>query len=134
MLHLLQMGPFKVLTSLSLSRSKTLGSSHSWSCVPCYVPASLGDPTPTNTVSSASDSSCLYISPMLLGSSSLLSADAALPPQPHLQTFYLPLAHLVSSPSIPSPQPCVLGCFCISPASSRFFNGILEVSETRALN
>ena len=49
MLHLLQMGRFKVLTSLPFSRFRTLHSSHSWSCPPCYILAS-GEPRPTNTV------------------------------------------------------------------------------------
>ena len=47
---------------LSFSRFRTLGSSHSWSCPPCCVPAFFGDPTPTSTVTSSSDSSSLYTS------------------------------------------------------------------------
>ena len=42
---------------LSFSRFKTLGSSHSWSCPSCCVPAVFGDSTPTGTVTSSSDSS-----------------------------------------------------------------------------
>ena len=53
---------------LSLSRFKTLGSFHSWSCPFCYIPASFGD---TNTVISSSDSSNLYTSNVLPGSSGL---------------------------------------------------------------
>ena len=45
---------------LSFSRFRTLGSSHSWSCLPCCVPAFFGDPTPTSTVTSSSDSSSWY--------------------------------------------------------------------------
>ena len=47
---------------LSLSRFRTLGGSHSWSCPPCCVPAVFGDFTPTSTVTSSSDSSCWYTS------------------------------------------------------------------------
>ena len=39
---------------LSFSRVRTLGSSHSWSCPSCCVPAFFGDPTPTSTVTSSS--------------------------------------------------------------------------------
>ena len=42
---------------LSFSRFRTLGSSHSWSCFPCCVPAFFGDFTPICTVTSSSDSS-----------------------------------------------------------------------------
>ena len=42
---------------LSFSRFRILGSSHSWSCPPCCVPAFFGDPTPTSIVTSSSDSS-----------------------------------------------------------------------------
>ena len=41
------------------SRFKTLGSSHSWRCFPCCVPACSGGPTPTKIVPSSSDSSSL---------------------------------------------------------------------------
>ena len=47
---------------LSFSRIRTLGSSHSWSCPHCCVPAFFGDPTPTSTVTSFSDSSIWYTS------------------------------------------------------------------------
>ena len=47
---------------LFFSRLRTLGSSHSWSCPPCCVPAFFGDPTPTSIVTSSSDSSSWYIS------------------------------------------------------------------------
>ena len=42
---------------LSFSKFRTLGSSHSWSFLPCCIPAFFGDATPTNTVTSSSDSS-----------------------------------------------------------------------------
>ena len=47
---------------LSFSRFRTRGSSHFWSCPPCWVPAFFGDPTPTSTVTSSSDFSSWYIS------------------------------------------------------------------------
>ena len=47
---------------LSFCRFRTLGSSHFWSCSPCYVPSFIGDPTPTSTVTSSSDSSSWYTS------------------------------------------------------------------------
>ena len=47
---------------LSLSRFRFLGSSHSWSCPPCCVPAFFGDLTPTSTVPSSSDFSSWYTS------------------------------------------------------------------------
>ena len=47
---------------LSFSRLRTFDSSHSWSFSPCYVPAFFGDPTPTSTVTSSSDSSSWYTS------------------------------------------------------------------------
>ena len=47
---------------LSFSRFRTLGSSHSWSCLPCCVPAFFEDSTRTSTVTSSSDSSTWYTS------------------------------------------------------------------------
>ena len=47
---------------LSVSRVRTLGSSHSWSCPSYCVSAFFGDPTPTSTVTSSSDSSSWYTS------------------------------------------------------------------------
>ena len=47
---------------LSFSRFRTLGNSPSWSCPPCYVSAFFGDSTPTNTVTSSSNSSSWYTS------------------------------------------------------------------------
>ena len=62
---------------LSLSRLKALGSSHSWSCPSCCVPAAPGGPTPTNTVSFSLGFSSLHTSTVQPGSSS-----------PSLQTSY----------------------------------------------
>ena len=47
---------------LSFFRFKTLGSSHSWRCPPCCIPAFSGDPTPASTVISFSHSSSLCTS------------------------------------------------------------------------
>ena len=58
MLHLLQMVHLRC-SLLSFSRFKTLGSSHSWSCLPCCASAFSGNPTSTNTVF-FSDFSGLY--------------------------------------------------------------------------
>ena len=92
---------------LSLSKFRTLGSSHSWSCplVCLYY----------NTVISFSDSSDMYTSTM---QSSPPSANAALPPYRRLQTSYPPSAHFVSSPSTLSPSSHAPGCPSSPPASS----------------
>ena len=50
--------------------------------------------------------------------SSPLSANAALPPHPRLQTFYFLLTHSVSYLSGPSPLPLAPGCPSTPPASS----------------
>ena len=47
---------------LSFSRFRTLGRSHSWSYPSCCVSTFFGDPTPTSTVTSSSDSSSWYTS------------------------------------------------------------------------
>ena len=120
----------------SFSRFRTLGSYDPWSCPPCCIPASSGDPTPTSTVTSSSDSSSLYASTAQSG----LSANVSLLPISRLQTCYPPSAHFVFSPSAPSPSPYAPACFSTPPASSSsltpsgFFNGMLEVSESEALN
>ena len=94
MQNLLQIGLFKVLTTLP--KFRTLGSSHSWSCPPCCVPASSGDPTPTNTVTYTSDSPAC-ISPLFNLATPLLMQQShptlALKPLiPLLPTLY-PLPH-----------------------------------------
>ena len=116
---------------LVFSRFKTLNSSHSWSFPLCCDPASSGDPTPTNTVSFFSDSSCLYTFYVLPGPSGPLSANAALPLNPRLQTSFSHSAYFVSLPSVPSPPPHVPGYFSLPPApsfpliSSGLLNGML---------
>ena len=47
---------------LSVSRVRTLSSSHSWSCPSCCVSAFFGDLTPTSTVTSSSDFFSWYTS------------------------------------------------------------------------
>ena len=93
---------------LSFSRFKSLGSSHSWSSPLCCIPASSGDPTPTNTVFLFGFIQFVY----------LHCANAVLPPHPCLQTSYPSSAHFLSSPSAPFPLPRVPGCFSIPPAFS----------------
>ena len=75
-------------SQLSLSKFRTLGSSHSWSCPSCR-----------NTVTPSSDSSDTYTSTVESGPP---SANAALSPHPRLQTSYPPSARYISSPSAPS--------------------------------
>ena len=83
-------------------------------------------------MTSFSDSSSLYTSTVQSGP----SANAALPPHPRLQASS---AHFVTSLSASSPPPLAPGCLSTPPAfsppltSSRFFNGILGVSEPGAL-
>ena len=72
-------------SQLSLSRFRALGSSHSWSCPPCRI-----------TVTPSLDSSNMYTSTVQSGPP---SANAALSPQPRLQTSYPPSAHSRSPPS-----------------------------------
>ena len=63
----------------------------------------------------SSDSSDKYTSTV---QSSPLSANAAIPPHPRLQTSYPPSAHYVSSPSAPSPPFHAPGCPFAHSASS----------------
>ena len=49
-------------------------------------------------------------------------ANAALAPNPRLQTSYPFSTHFVSSPSAPSPSPHAPGCFSLPPASSSLPN------------
>ena len=78
-------------SQLSLSKFRTLGSSHSWSWPPCCVAT-------RNTVTPSSDSSDMCTSTVQSSSS---SANAALPPHPRLQTSYPPSAILYLLPLPP---------------------------------
>ena len=91
-------------SQLSLSKFRTLGSSHSWSCFPCR-----------NTMTPSSDSSDMYTSTVESGPPSI---DAALSHHPRLQTSYPPSAHSISPSSAPSPPSLVPGYFSTPPASS----------------
>ena len=82
---------------LLFSKFRTVGSSHSWSCPSCRISAYSGD----NAVTS---SSSLYISIRRP------SANAELPSHPRFQTYYLPSAHFVSSPSASLPPPASSSC------------------------
>ena len=93
---------------LFFSRFKTLGSSHCWSCSSCCVPASSKNPTPTNTSTSSSDFSSLYISTVLFLAHLVPSANAVLPPHPRLQ---ISSVHVLSSSTVSSPLPQVSGFF-----------------------
>ena len=91
-------------SQLSLSNFRALGSSHSWSCLPCR-----------NTVTPSSDSSNTYTSTVQSGPP---STDAALTRYPHLQTSYPPSAHSISPPSASSPPSLAPGRPSTPPASS----------------
>ena len=116
---------------LSLSKFRTLNSSHSWSCPPCCVPT-------RNTLALSSDSSDMYVSTV---QSSPSSANAALPPHPRLQTSYPPSADFVSSTSALSPPSLspwlsfYASCFLSSPRTLLgFSNNMLEVFEKEVPN
>ena len=111
---------------LSLSKFRALGSSHSWSCLPCR-----------NTVTPSLDSSNTYTSTVQSGPPPLMLhyriTSVSKPPIPHLPILYLfplPLHHC----------PLLLAIFlCLLPpllplTLSGFFNGMLEVSEPGVLN
>ena len=102
----------------SLSKFRTLGSSHSWSCPLCCVPA-CNTVTSTvtlhcNSVTSSSDSFDLYASTVQPAP----SANAALPPHFQLQISYPPSAHSIFFPFAPSPLPLAPGCPSTLPAFS----------------
>ena len=113
-------------SQLFLSKFRALGSSHSWSCLPCR-----------NTVTPSSDSSDTYISTVQSGPPLLMLhsriTPVSKPPIPHLPILYLlplPLHH----------RPLLLAIFLrLLPPLLRltllgFFNGMLGVSEPGALN
>ena len=112
---------------LSFSRFRILGSSHYWSCPPCCVPASFGDPIPTSTVTSSSDSSSLYTSTAQSGSLCYYSTPA--PPT----LAFVPFIHfprILCIFSLCTTTSCswpflFTSCFLFSLTPSRFFNGML---------
>ena len=113
-------------SQLFLSKFRALGISHSWKC-----------PSFRNTVTPFSDSSDMYTFTV---QSDLPSTNVALSPHPRFQTSYPPSAHFISSLSAFSPSSLAPGCPSAPPPSyppltlSRFFNGMLEVFESGALN
>ena len=117
---------------LSLSRFKTLGSSHHWSCPPSFWRS--------NTYQHCVFLFGLYQLAYFHCSTWHIwasSANAAIPSHPRLQISYSLSIHFVSSPS---PPLHVLGCFSIPPASffpltlSGVFNGMLVVFKPETLN
>ena len=95
---------------------------------PCCVPAS-----GVNTVT-FSDSFSLYTSTV---QSSYPSANAALPPQPRLQTLYPPSAYFVSSSSAPLPSSHAPGYLSVPPDSLRVLQwnaGDLPARSTKLLH
>ena len=113
-------------SQLSLPKFIALGSSHSWSCLPCR-----------NTVTPSSDSSKAYTStvqsapPLLMLHSRVILVSK--PPIPHLPILYL-------LPLLLHHRPLLLSIFLhllpfLLPLTlSGFFNGMLEVFEPGALN
>ena len=113
-------------SQLSLSDFRALGSSHSWSCLPCC-----------HTVTLSLDSSDTYTSTAQSGSPLLMLHSRVTPvsklPIPHLPILYLlplPLHH----------RPLLLGALLrllpplLPMTLSGFFNGMLDVFELEALN
>ena len=97
-------------SQLYLWKFRAHGSSHCWSCPPCFVPT-------RNTVTLSSNSSDVYISTVQF---SFLSANTALPPHPRRQTSCSPSAHSVSFLSAPSLPSFDLDCPSTSSASFLF--------------
>ena len=99
---------------LFFSRFRILGSSHSWSCPSCCIPAYFGDPTPTSTVTFSSDSSSLYTSTAQSGPFCQCSTRTP-PSSSNLLSFFRPLCIFSSAPL---PPPHAPGCFSLPSASS----------------
>ena len=120
MLFLLQMGPFKVLTSLPLQIQ------NSWQLSllelpPCCVPT-------CNTVTSSSDSSGLYSSTVQSGPPLLIRPTLVFKPLiPSLPILYL-------LPLPPHHRPLLLVELLRPLTPSGSYNGMLEVFEPGALN
>ena len=83
-----------------LKCSQLFSKIRTFGAAPCCVPT-------RNTVTSSPGFSNIYTSTVQSGPA---SANAALPPQPRLQTFYSSLTHSVSSPSAPLPPSLAPGC------------------------
>ena len=128
MLQLLQMGPFKVLTTLPLqiqnSRQLSL-----LELLPCCVPC-------RNTVTSSSDSSDMYTSTVQSGPPLLmLHSRLTLAYKPLIPFCLLCILSLCSLTTAScSWLSFSASCFLIHLTPSGFFNGMLAVSEPGALN
>ena len=113
-------------SQLSLSKFRALGSSHSWSCLPCR-----------NTVTPSSDSSDTYTSTVQSGPPPLM-LHSRITPVSKLFIPHLPILYLL--PLLLHHRPLLLAIFLrllpplLSLTLSGFFNGTLEVSEPGALN
>ena len=103
MLHLLQMGPSKVLTTFPLQIQS------SWQLSLVELPPC------RNTMTSSSHSSDTYTSTV---QSCPPSTDAALSLHPHVQTSHPPSVHSISPSSAPPPPSLASGRPSTSPASS----------------
>ena len=104
-------------SQLSLSKFRALGNSHFWSCHPM--------PQHCDSLLRHVYLHCKTWAP---------SANAAILPQPRLQTSYPPSAHFIPSHSAPStlsltPVPPLLPL-----TLSGFFSGMMEIFEPGALN
>ena len=113
-------------SQLSLSKFRALGSSHSWSCLPCR-----------KTVTPSSDSSDTYTSTVQSGPSPLM-LHSHITPISKPSISHLPILYVLSLPL--HHRPLLLAIFLrllppLLPLTlSGFFNGMLEVFEPGALN
>ena len=128
---------------LSFFRFRTLGSSHSWSFLPCCVPDFFVHFTPTSTVISFSDSSSLYTSTAQSGPSGPLLLMQHLHPTFAFKPliFFRPLCIFsLCTLTTSSCSYLLLFIFCFlflpfpSLNSSGFFNKMLGFSKPAALN
>ena len=124
MLHLLQMGPSKVLITFPLQIHS------SWQLSLLELPPCC------NTVTSSLDFSDMYTFSVQSGPP---STDDALSPHLRLQTSYPPSAHFISLSSAPHHCPLLLATLVrllppLPLTLSGFCSGMLEVSEPGALN
>ena len=115
---------------LFFSRFRTLGSSHSWNCPPCFF----GDPTPTRTVTSSSEFSCY--------TSTAQSGPHLLMQQSHttftFKPFILPLCifSLCTLITASCSWMFLFTSFFLFPSlpPSGLFNGMLGITEPGPLN
>ena len=114
-------------SQLSLSKFRALGSSHTWSCLPCRNTVIPPPRTPPTCIPP------LYnLAPPLLMLHSRVILDSK-PPIPHLPILYLLPLPLHHRPLLLAIFRCLL--LPLLPLTLLgFFNGMLEVSEPGALN